>query len=548
MAIFELIMANLFVQEDFKSPEEASLCSFALGQHIMLNQPVYACYTCNPVEDGDQPLCCCKSCVQKCHNGHEVSFLAQGKAFCDCFQRQNCCKLVNESIEKCSKLLSAGGTCCGSLDSEVNSASPIEFMDLHFSPVLGGDEGVYFANDIVEMCKALVKESKETFWISAHAQARCPLEALALDIYQYHMGRFGLASKAHSGAEWWVQVKEFVSCNENEELPLKASAPGVDLHYDKDEVVAEAFEIGLYPDISTVTYLTDVPGSAPTALFLKTAEEDVDAPIWKSAVVHPRLGKHISFNGKLLHGAPGMLSSVAQMACDRQMHFRVTFLVNVWRHHKPVGVSILPAEILSSINNSLTAAALTNLTDMSLHLKPDDSSVNAITIHSQMLPNVNASVENTNTCSLVSHIIPFLSENVDWQKGEDESGLSLALWLPKACQDVQSGDYSKTTFIVSYSDETCAAFLVGEDEEEEEEEDEEEAEEKEATLNGIFGTAAASKEQDEQGDYEEEQDEQGDYEEEQDEQGEEEEDVVDRMTAAFYKVSDISNDIMRRIS
>ena len=149
-----------------------------------------------------------------------------------------------------------------------------------------------------------LQESKETFWISPSAAPRCPLEALALDIFHYHMGRCGLQPRAQSGAEWWVQVKELATADQSQPRgeggggeEAHSSTAGVDLHYDKDEVIAEAFEIGLYPEISTVTYLTEAHGSAPTAVFKKTAEEVVDDPIWAVGVVHPRLGKHLSCMG-----------------------------------------------------------------------------------------------------------------------------------------------------------------------------------------------------------------------------------------------------------
>ena len=135
--------------------EEASLCSFALGQEILLNQPVYVCYTCDPGEDG-QPLCCCKGCAHNCHDGHQVQYLAQGKAYCDCFQRPDCCLIMQESIERCSSLLQAGGTCNGSLDMEVNTDSPIEWLDMHTAPVLASEEGVQVAENLVDMCRALV--------------------------------------------------------------------------------------------------------------------------------------------------------------------------------------------------------------------------------------------------------------------------------------------------------------------------------------------------------------------------------------------------------
>jgi hypothetical protein len=176
----------------------------------------------------------------------------------------------------------------------------------------------------------LVEESRDTFWIpiddneeesSNDTRDWCDLEKLAIEVYKCHVKAYNLCS-GHSakkgdtqdettpGAEWWVQVK-----------PVGSSKTPVDLHYDKDEALAEAFCLGSFPTLSTVTYLTGRGtddsqykddemqrggmDEAPTVVFPHTYHDDEDQPISAMLLSRPVRGKHIVFDGRLLHGAPG---------------------------------------------------------------------------------------------------------------------------------------------------------------------------------------------------------------------------------------------------
>eukprot|EP01033_Poteriospumella_lacustris_P007275 gene7275-5230_t len=109
----------------------------------------------------------------------------------------------------------------------------------------------------------LVSLSKETFWLPATASPRCYLEELAQGIgmaqlrhhLQPHVSSEAAFQQALAlcGFEWWVQVKHAtnVDCNSTEDIN-----DGIDLHYDKDETIAEQFGLGIFPALSTVTYLT----------------------------------------------------------------------------------------------------------------------------------------------------------------------------------------------------------------------------------------------------------------------------------------------------
>ena len=70
------------------------------------------------------------------------------------------------------------------------------------------------------------------------------------------------------------------------------------MHYDKDERVAEIFGVGVFPQISTVTYLNGSPTFQPTVVFNNTASNPVGAPISESYVSYPMPGKHIAFDGR----------------------------------------------------------------------------------------------------------------------------------------------------------------------------------------------------------------------------------------------------------
>ena len=67
--------------------------------------------------------------------------------------------------------------------------------------------------------------------------------------------------------EWWVQVKNFASHDES----------AIDLHYDKDENIADSFGIGVFPQISTVTYLNSSSRFQPTIIFPSTANDPVES-------------------------------------------------------------------------------------------------------------------------------------------------------------------------------------------------------------------------------------------------------------------------------
>jgi hypothetical protein len=75
--------------------------------------------------------------------------------------------------------------------------------------------------------------------------------------------------------------------------------------------------------------------------------------IRKGWISHPKLGKHMAFDGRLLHGAPatffpsssdsngGNTSSEPPMKKAKMQRKRITLLVNIWLNHCPLDAELL---------------------------------------------------------------------------------------------------------------------------------------------------------------------------------------------------------------
>jgi hypothetical protein len=180
------------------------------------------------------------------------------------------------------------------------------------------------------------------------------------------------------GAEWWVQVKTVNSSAQQDNLGhgqgISSLTSSIDLHYDKDETLAEIFGLGSFPTISTVTYLTSSNSTASTAntssppqnptIILPHCYHDAeDRYISQCILSYPYPGKHIAFDGRLLHGAPGHSALLRPQSEQRQRsnimepqdklnyykpdEERITFLVNIWLQGPPIGVESLSENIRS---------------------------------------------------------------------------------------------------------------------------------------------------------------------------------------------------------
>eukprot|EP00814_Leptocylindrus_danicus_P016725 CAMPEP_0116003654 /NCGR_PEP_ID=MMETSP0321-20121206/169_1 /TAXON_ID=163516 /ORGANISM="Leptocylindrus danicus var. danicus, Strain B650" /LENGTH=358 /DNA_ID=CAMNT_0003471873 /DNA_START=46 /DNA_END=1122 /DNA_ORIENTATION=+ len=232
------------------------------------------------------------------------------------------------------------------------------------------------------------EQPPRTFWIPSNGAPRCALERMALDVFQHHVPEDSPASQridsSTSGAEWWVQVRPstpksgryamLVGDNDADDVMA-----GISFHWDKDEELRIHTGMFIHPHISTVTYLTDI--GAPTLVIDKRVDYVTGAPIADNAeagggaasvvITHngfcswPKSGKHLSFDGRFLHAAPSdfMEEGIFEKQCQvpdgtkdadlksvQRYHRRITFLVNVWINHRPIGVNPFPETMLDKLS------------------------------------------------------------------------------------------------------------------------------------------------------------------------------------------------------
>jgi len=159
-----------------------------------------------------------------------------------------------------------------------------------------------------------------TFWVGADAKPQTALEKLAMQVFKFHTAD-AIFDPARSGAEWWTQCID--------------PADDIAMHWDRDYDMQADQGILLHPHLATVTYLTE--GGGPTLVLECPSplmqDESPCRPIHRAEAAFPRVGRHISFDGRMLHGAPSDIAAAAAAPGAR----RVTFLVNVWLNHVPWG-------------------------------------------------------------------------------------------------------------------------------------------------------------------------------------------------------------------
>lgn len=176
-----------------------------------------------------------------------------------------------------------------------------------------------------------------TFWVAAGSKPRTVLEKLALQIFEHHTAA-AVFDPEKSGAEWWTQ------CIDSED--------DIGLHWDRDYDMEASQGILLHPHLATVTYLSD--SGAPTLVAQHVSPISLDQPLTGAVgaahVCWPRHGKHLAFDGRLLHGSPAELAQLGGKKRDESVaRKRVTFLVNVWLNHVPWGSEKLPKSIAKKL-------------------------------------------------------------------------------------------------------------------------------------------------------------------------------------------------------
>jgi len=187
-----------------------------------------------------------------------------------------------------------------------------------------------------------------TYFLKANDTPKCNLELLAKQVFDFHTNGMELDA-SNSGAEWWTQVID--------------SRDDIGFHWDRDYGAEEVNGTHIYPNLGTVTYLSDLGG--PTLVFNKSGTCDSSVPIIGQTdsftASKPIMCKHITFNGALLHAAPSDLTEPDEDDNDDQSEGsdesegsddvdavnRVTFLVNIWINHIPSQSKRFPAKQLS---------------------------------------------------------------------------------------------------------------------------------------------------------------------------------------------------------
>ena len=178
---------------------------------------------------------------------------------------------------------------------------------------------------------------QDTFWLGEGESPRCALEAVALETIRKHAAASPHAADPKSGVEWWAQVKDPTANQE--------AAREVCFHWDKDEQAHTLHGMYVFPQLATVTYLSE--GGAPTVVLDKRPDSFTGAiaegPVDAAAACRPHVGRHLVFDGRGLHAAP------LALAISGASNKRYTFLVNVWLGHRPSGIRPFPAAALDKL-------------------------------------------------------------------------------------------------------------------------------------------------------------------------------------------------------
>ncbi len=424
-------------------------CTYCLTNTNLIPQPIYICRTCN------DNLCCCVGCSQYCHDGHDVEFFAHGKAYCDCgansYGNGISCSLSLSSNIAARTILGNNNNVPITLDDDgrigTTAATNLIINDfsIHEYNIINNDS-INMIDKLKEECISLAQISKDTFWIhSNNNNPRNILEKYALDIFHYHTQNTTYNNEI-SGAEYWVQIKH----NEADE--------GIDLHYDKDEEIASMFELGIFPQISTVTYLSNSM-KTPTIVYQKTNDDNnISEEILNCWLSFPCLNKHISFDGRYLHGAPAILnqyihsSNSSSSSSSSSSNVRITFLVNIWLNHHPYNINPMSNDVMRMMQSSSSSSNINN-------------SAMVLTMKNQPPPVSLAVTEDIIAQEDLGNaiMIPFISSDSQWGKDAEQTGIVLNMWLPR----MNRSSDDNTTYHIEYASDINGCYLEYEVDEEE---------------------------------------------------------------------------------
>ncbi len=152
---------------------------------------------------------------------------------------------------------------------------------------------------------------------------------------------------------------------------------GICFHWDKDEDLRLLMDGKMYihPHLSTVTYLSDIGAPTLALNYRVNALTGEYIPLGEDESVEgylawPRIGKHLSFDGRFLHAAPsgfmkkGFFEKQIEIPLDQlkfaestqdkkileRRHRRVTLLVNIWLNYVPFNVNVFPESMIDKLS------------------------------------------------------------------------------------------------------------------------------------------------------------------------------------------------------
>lgn len=203
-----------------------------------------------------------------------------------------------------------------------------------------------------------------SFWVGAFERTDNLLERFAHDVFWFHISRLQLSQRElksygrGAGAEFWVQLR-------TDEQPQHER--GMDWHFDKDEDLLDTKDIALTPTVGTVTYLSSAGAplvvlSEPTLSGNGAGLKPLRGQEVVAYVTKPMLGRHVAFDGGLLHGCPAQLATAGE---------RLSLVVNIWLEHRPYGVTKARGAACSMEGSSLIMHAAED-TIMPLERKAKD--------------------------------------------------------------------------------------------------------------------------------------------------------------------------------
>jgi hypothetical protein len=451
--------------------EDPIFCTFAVTGNQPDFQSIFVCNDCFQIDVGERDreevaiadgeeeeeqllllslhhynttLCICQACADVCHEGnfHDTVYVGMGPATCDC-NLSGKCQLYERSLMEAMRLgiplqpqlrqnqhvddQEDGKNNNYDMATSTTEITPLpDLMKIKMFNIPQLKDAT-IASRLVDQANELIRHTKETHWVDkSHittATNLSDLELLAWNIYQYHLVMYQdiLDDCRDGGAEWWVQVKAL------DEASSPTNNCGIDLHYDKDEALAESFGLGSFPTLSTVTYLTSgLSNSPPTIVLDHTYPQEEEEVMSQLLLSRPRRGKHLVFDGRLLHGAPyhPKLQHPWKEKNQETNHWRVTVLVNIWKDRRPANVQILDNNIRQSL----------------VSLQPDSKPLFSIPLSMQTLsiPTIQLDKEDQLPEQLQERIeLPFVSDKgaLGTNNVEGQCGMMVVTFPPPPFED-----------------------------------------------------------------------------------------------------------------